>query len=571
MEEKIMKEVLESIRIYTIKNAYEYGKARYDSVLGKILSKFPESKNEMTWLSKSIKEVVEEVNSMAKEDLESAYAKYKPLFEEEYKKKVDETSKPRMVLEGAEYGNFATRFAPAPNGFMHIGHAKTLNLANEFAKIYNGKIFLYFDDTNPEKDSEKYVDMIKRDCEWLGVKFDGEYYASDNIEFIYEVARKLIKTGNAYVCKCSREKMKEMRLAGKECEHRTQTIEENLKEFEGMLSGKFNEGEAVLRFKGDMQSPNTVMRDPTLMRVKKSRHYRQGTKYIVWPTYDLNTPVNDSIHGITDPIRSKEYELRDELYYKVLDAAGLRKPRMHSDSRLVIKDNITHKREINQLIKEGLLEGYDDPRLVTIAALRNRGILPEAIRDFVLKFGMSKTESKVDISMLMAENKKYIDPTSKRLFFVKEPVKCHINGMDREVKIPLHPTNDLGYRSYKLNQYIYISKEDIEKSNKLKLKDLCYIEIEKNGEAYEARMLESADEKIKAVQWLPEDFLKCKVLVPKNPIKEGKFDKNSLEILEGYAEPYLKEIKENEIIQFERFGFCIMHQKEKNELIFISS
>ncbi|MGB9732436.1 MAG: glutamate--tRNA ligase [Candidatus Micrarchaeia archaeon] len=566
------KEAKKIIRKLAIKNAFDYGKADFKAVLGKAIAKVPGAKENMKLLSELVNEIVGEVNLLAREEIEKEYGKYEEEFKEEEKKKLEE-SKPKLDLPGAVVGEFATRFPPEPSGYMHIGHAKVAYLEDEFAKIYKGKLFLYFDDTNPEKESQEYVDAFKRDLEWLGIKFDGEYYASDHLEEIYKYAKELIKKGKAYVCTCNPETIKRNRFNGIACIHRDHSIEENMKLFEDMLSGKFNEGEAVLRFKGDLKSQNTVMRDPTLIRIKKTPHYRQGKKYILWPTYDMNTPIMDSIHGITDVIRSKEYELRTELDLAILEELGLRKPRIHHEARLAIRDIPTQKRVINKLIKEGIVKGFDDPRLVTVAALRRRGIRPEAIRKFVLRFGMSRAESYMDINMLLDENRKIIDSSAKRLFAVLEPVELEVKDAGNvHVKLRLHPTADLGYREYEVGNKLYISRKDAEKlgeGRKVRLKDLYNIEVlERKGSAIIGRYIGNDAIDADKIQWV--DIGNCTeitLISPKPLLKGGKINKESLETKKAIAEKFVERIKKDEVVQFERVGFFKLDDVEKKEFI----
>ncbi|HVA83041.1 MAG TPA: glutamate--tRNA ligase, partial [Candidatus Aquilonibacter sp.] len=472
--------VLSAIRKYSIKNALEYGKANEKSVFGKVISEFPETKSDMKGLMSEIAGIVAEVGKLDKEALEKEFEEHREEFEKAQQIKAKE-SVPKFVLDGAVKGAFATRYAPAPNGYMHIGHAKAALMASEFAKIYEGKIFLYFDDTNPEKDKQEYVDAMKEDLAWMGIHFDDEYYASDNVERVYGHARNLLGEGYAYACECDAELVSKNRFAGIECAHRARASGENLRIFEEMLGGKYDEGKVAIRFKGEMKSQNTALRDPVILRIKKETHYRQGEKYIVWPTYDLNTPIMDSMHKVTDVIRSKEFELRDELARMILRALKLEAPRIHSESRLVITDNITHKRELNKLIAEGELWGYDDPRLVTISALRRRGIAPEAIRKFVLRSGMSKTDGKIDISMLLDENRKAVDKIAKRLFFVEDPVKVRIEGgKQTEVKMNLLPENDVDFREYGVGDTLYISGKDSKAltiGDRIRFKDLFNVEV----------------------------------------------------------------------------------------------
>jgi len=561
----------EIIRKLAIKNAIDYGKADYKAVLGKAIAKVPGAKENMQELSKLVNEIVSEINSLPREKIVEEYNKYSEEFEQEEKKKA-EVSKPKLVLPGATPGNFATRFPPEPSGYMHIGHAKVAFLEREFANIYNGKLFLYFDDTNPEKEKQEYVDAFKKDLEWLGIKFDDEYYASDNLEKIYEYAIKLIKNGKAYVCTCDPETIRRNRFNGVACVHRSHSIEENLELFEDMLKGKFEEGGAVLRFLGDLQSKNTAMRDPTLIRIKKTPHYRQGSKYILWPTYDFNTPIMDSIHGITDVIRSKEYELRTELDLAILDALGLRKPRIHHEARLVIKDVPTQKRVINKLIKEGIVSGFDDPRLVTIAALRRRGVTPEAIKKFVLRFGMSRVESTMDINMLLDENRKIIDKTAKRLFGVIDPVELEVRGIGKvHVKLRLHPNVDMGYREYDVGNILYIGKSDalnLKKGEQIRLKDLYNVEVEEVGDKIIGKYIGNNAIDAQKIQWVDKaNCVDAYFITPKPLLVNNEINKDSLEVEKGLAEKYIEMIKKDEVVQFERIGFFKLDNEEKKELI----
>lgn len=570
------------IKKYAIKNAKEYEKADKVSVLNKVISiiKINKLNCDFSILKKEVDKTVEDINKLNKDEIESEYIKYNKEFEKEYEEKLKQ-SVPKFILEGAVENNFATRFPPEPNGYLHLGHAKQIFLEQEFVKIYKGKFFLYFDDTNPEKEKQEYIDNIKNDLKWLGIKFDKEYYASDFINEIYEFAKQLIKNKRAYACTCKLDIIRYNRFNGIECEHRKNKTELNLKIFEDMLKGKYNEGECIIRFTGDLKSQNTTLRDPTLLRIKKFPHYRQKNKYIVWPTYDLNTPVLDSINGVTDTIRGKEYELRDELYKKILEALNLRIPRTHLESRLSIKNNTTSKRELNKLIDEKLILSYSDPRLVTIAGLRNRGIQPEAIKKFSLRFGMSKTDSIMDISLLLDENKKLIDPYAKRLFFVENPIKLIINNFNSEnikLKIKLHPNKNLGIKEIEIkNNIFYVSKNDalkLKNNEIIYLKDFHNIIIKQiNENKIYADLINNnnnKDIKYKIIQWVSDkNYINIKVIIPKDLLKNNKFNNNSLEIDKGFAENYILKLNKKEIIQFERFGFCILNNKDNNEFEFI--
>ena len=572
--------ISKSIHKYAVKNAYDYGKARVESVLSKVLSLIPEAKSDMKALRKMVEEAVNKVNQMDSDWVKREYEAYEKEFAEEKAEK-DENSKTKFVLDGAIVGDFSTRFPPEPSGYLHIGHAKVGFLEQTFADIYKGKLNLYFDDTNPEKEKQEYVDAIKEDLDWLGIRFDSEYYASDSIPKIYGYAKTLILENKAYACNCVHETIEKNRFNGIECEHRNASPETNAQKFDDMLEGKYDENEIIIRFRGDMKANNTTLRDPTLLRVKRALHYRQNDKYIVWPTYHFNTPIMDSLHGITDVIRDKNYELSNALYYGILEAVGLKAPRMHLEARLNIKDNITSKRTVQKLVKEGRLLGYDDPRLVTLSALRSRGIMPKAIKNFVLRFGMSEVNSTVDISLLLAENKKEVDNTAKRLSYVDNPIEVMIDNLAsfgaKSINVPLHPSNaELGQKTMELSDSIYIRADDYEvlkENGGLILKGFAMLKPSSNGAEAHAVMDRDIDKRYQAVQWAPaRSAIKTRVLMPLPPLKEdGEFDSNSLGLSEGYAEAYAESLKDGEVIQFERFGFCSKHSDEKGVyFIFLS-
>ena len=560
------------IRKFALKNAMDYGKADAGSVLGKVI---PVAKGIPVPELKGIVDAeVSRVNGLRRKELESEYAPFADEFVQKAKEKAERTAKPSLVIDGAVKGKVVTRFPPEPGGYIQIGNVKQCLLSSEVSRLYNGKIYLYFDDTNPEKCRQEYVEEIKRDTEWLGVRFDKEYYASDNIEKVYESARKLLKGGNAYVCFCTAQQIKEGRAERKGCAHLKQKPAENLAHFEEMLEGKYEEGQAVVRLRGDMRSDNATFRDPTLLRVKKTTHYRHGDKYAVWPTYHINTPVMDHLYGITDVIRGKEYEIWDDINKKMLESLGISPPRFHYEARLRIIGNTTAKRSIRKFMKEKLISGWDDPRLLTVAALRRRGIQPAAIRDFVLRFGMSKTDSAVPMEMLLAGNKRIIDPVAKHLYFVPEPVRLTIKGAPKlEARMKLRPAGRSGYREYETAGTFYISGEDassMEIDAHARLKDLADVVITKKGDTIEAEL--SGDKDGRIIQWVAaSNYKKCTVTVPLPIIDEnGGFIRDSLKLVSGYVESDAVKLKEREIVQFERFGYCILDDKEKLQFIFIS-
>ncbi|MEM0201285.1 MAG: glutamate--tRNA ligase [Candidatus Micrarchaeaceae archaeon] len=557
-----------------IKNALDYGKAKKESVISKVFSKFPELKSEIKTLSQYLDKEILEINMLSKKELEKESMVFLEEFKKEAQEKAEKSAKHNFSIEGAEFDNFMTRFPPEPNGYMQIGHAKVAFTEREFADVYKGKLALYFDDTNPEKEKQEYVDEIKKDLLWLGINYELEYYASDNIELIYSYAEKLISMGKIYACSCSPENVKKSRSDGVHCKHKNQAIYENMDKWREMLKGT-NSEDIIMRLNYDLKAQNTTMRDPTLFRIKDVEHYRQGNKYTVWPTYAINTPIIDSIKGVTDVIRSKEFELMDELYFYLLDALNLRKPRIHTVGRLEIKDNLTSKRKINELVKQGLLWGYDDPRLVTIAGLRRRGVKPQAIKEFSLRFGMKKNESNVNISMLLDENKKILDYQTKRLFYIDSPLKIEVKGIPvdkKNIKLKLHPTTDLGYRSYTLSNIFFINTYDANNlivNGDLRFKDLFDVTIESiDKEVIIARYNEKKSTSPK-LQWVNYgNLLLCKLYEVRNLLNGDQFNNESIIIKEGYVESYAESLSEGEVVQFERTGFVKLDKK--SDLSFIS-
>ena len=570
---KMDKAAKEAIRKHAIKNAIDYGKAKLENVIGKAIKELPGIP--VPEIKTEVQAAVDAVNAMSAAELEKEYAPFKETFEQKAKEKIEKTAKPTMAIEGAEEGKVVTRFPPEPGGYMTIGNSKQCLLSEEFAKIYKGKVYLYFDDTNPEKCKQEYVDGMKRDTAWLGVRFDKEYYASDFIEKVYDCGRKLMQKNDAYVCLCGGDEVKKNRLAMVECKHRLQAAEQNLSLFDDMLKGKYEEGLAIVRFKGDMASDNSAFRDPTLFRIKKTKHYRQGEKYVVWPTYHINTLVVDNLNGVTDAIRDKNYEIWDGVHRKILADLGLKPPRFLYEARLNIKGAAAGKRVLRKLVKEGMVAGWDDPRLTTIVALKRRGIQPEAIRSFVLRFGMSKVDSMVSMDMLLAENKKLIDPIAKHLFFVRDPVKIIVKDAPRtDAKLRLHPSNDVGFREYHANGTFYIDREDasvLKKGELIRLKDLIGLRITAKADDCISTEI-SSNQEGKIMQWVSDgNYMKCSVMIPGELLNDDETVRNdSLKVAEGYVESYASKLKEREIVQFERFGYCVLDEAKSLRFIFIS-
>ena len=549
--------VEEIAKKYALINAVKFeGKASLKAVMGKVMA---EVKGDSREIIKIVREIVEEVNKMNKEEQKREMEKMGIKLEGEKKKK--EVKLP--PLPHAEKGNVVTRFPPEPNGYLHIGHAKAAIIDYEYARMYDGKFILRFDDTNPLNERIEFYEAQKYDLKWLGIEWDIEYRTSDNLPKHYELAKEMIEKGCAYICTCSEEKIRENRRLGKECACRNRE-EQPWDEF-----FKMEEGKAVIRLKGDMSSKNTAMRDPTLFRIIDHPHPIHGRRFRVWPTYDFYGAVEDSLSGVTHPFRTKEYELRDEVYFYILDCLELRKPHLMEFSRLSIEGMPVSKRKLKPLVEERKVMGWDDPRLPTLRGLARRGILPQAIREFVIMQGISKAESIVTFDNLTAINRKMLDSISRRLFFVPEPLKLVVeNGMEMDIELKYHPSVEMGKRKIKVGKIFYVPKQDVirlKEGDIFRLKDLYNVKIksmgsnEITGEFAGKELLN-----VPKIQWVSNEWKKIKVLIPELPFKNGVFDENSLKDINGYVENNIDEIKHGEIVQFERFGFV---RVEKNDEI----
>ena len=378
-------------------------------------------------------------------------------------------------IEEGHCDKVITRFPPEPNGYLHIGHAKSILLNYGLACKYNGAFNMRFDDTNPTKEKEEFVDSIKADVEWLGAKWQGDVlFASGYFEQMYENAVKLIKKGKAYVCDLSADEIKEYRGTltepGKESPYRNRSVEENLTLFENMKNGMYADGEKVLRAKIDMASPNINMRDPIIYRVAHMSHHRTGDKWCIYPMYDFAHPIEDAIEGITHSICTLEFEDHRPLYDWVVIECGYKNspeesPKQIEFSKLYLKNVVTGKRYIKKLVMDGIVDGWDDPRLVSIAALRRRGFTPESIKNFVELVGVTKAVGAVEYPMLEYCIREDLKLKSKRMMAVLDPVKVIIDnfpeGTVEYVDVPYNQENpELGSRKVPFTKELYIERED---------------------------------------------------------------------------------------------------------------
>ena len=558
------------IRKMALQNAFDHGGQTQDKViLGKILGIRPEFRTKVKEITEDISEIVLSVNQLS-------YDEQKKEIDEKFpelltpKKKIEEREG-FPELEGAEQGNVITRFPPEPNGYPHIGHAKAAIINSEYAKMYGGKFILRMDDTNPEAERMEYHAAIKVGLEWLGIEFDIIKNTSDDIELFYEKGWELISSEKAYICTCKREDISKNRRERKACKCSLGDINKNSKRWEKMKT-KFKPGEAIVRFRGNMKADNAVMRDPVLFRIIDEKHYRLGEKYRIWPSYDLAVAIEDSIDGVTHAFRSKEFELRKELIEKILDALNMRKPYQGFFSRLEFKGMPISKRIIKPLIEEGKVSWYDDPRLPTLEALRRRGIKPEAIKKFIMSLGLTKANTLAPFDALEAFNRKFVDPSSIRLFMVRDAKKLKIKNLQiSSVKVSNHPVKDMGKREIVIDENFYISGEDtknIKQGTQIRLLGLGNILIKKIDTYFEGEFVDEENgTDIPKIQWVPQKTAhEIKMIIPKVLFDGEEFNEDSLEELDVYTEPHYLQIKEGEEIQFVRFGYC--RKDSQNQVIF---
>ncbi|NLL03752.1 MAG: glutamine--tRNA ligase/YqeY domain fusion protein, partial [Clostridiales bacterium] len=373
-------------------------------------------------------------------------------------------------LKEGVYECVQTRFPPEPNGYLHIGHAKAIYINFTTAKKYNGICNLRLDDTNPSKEEIEYVDSIKEDIKWLGYDYPNVYYASSYFDFIYECAIKLIKLGKAYVCDLTADEIREYRGTltepGKNSPYRNRSVEENLELFERMTNGEFPNGSHVLRAKIDMSSPNLNMRDPVIYRIAHVPHHQTGDKWCVYPMYDFAHPLSDAAERVTHSLCSLEFENHRPLYNWFLEQLEIeRPPRQIEFARLNLNYCVTSKRKSLYLVNNGIVSGWDDPRMVTISGMKRRGYTPAAIRDFCDRIGISKAYSMVDYGLLEACVRDDLNANAPRAMAVLDPLKVVIEnypeGQTEEIEVEINPDKpEMGTRKVTFSREIYVERDD---------------------------------------------------------------------------------------------------------------
>lgn len=527
------------------------------------------------------------------------------------------------IIQDREMGRFGgrvhTRFPPEPNGYLHIGHAKSICLNFGIAKDFSGQCNLRFDDTNPTKEEAEYVNSIREDVKWLGGDWeDREFYASDYFETLYGLAEQLILLGKAYVDSQSADEIRENRgtltSPGIESPYRNRTIEENLDLFRRMRAGEFPDGLHILRAKIDMASPNIVMRDPTLYRIRHAKHHRTGNSWCIYPMYDFTHCISDSLENITHSICTLEFENNRELYDWILFTLNMYHPQQIEFARLGLTHNVLSKRKLIQLVKEGHVDGWDDPRMPTISGLRRRGYTPESIQNFCSRIGVARSENLVEYNLLEFCAREHLNAISPRVMGVLEPLKVVIENYPADkvewIDMPYSSDNTIsGSRRVPFTRELYIEQDDFRESppskfyrlypgGEVRLRYAYYIKCmevikDSKGKVIELRCTydpnskgveRTEGKKVKGkIHWVSASYaIPVEVRLyehlftssdpstaPEGVLINELINPNSKKVVTGFVEPSLKDSKQGEKFQFERVGyFCVDPDTQKDNLVF---
>ena len=560
-------EIKEVIRRIALINAVEHqGKAQVKSVLGRLLAEDPVLRARIKEITPFITEIVQDVNRIP---INEQIAIVKEKWHQALIKEKAPKEKVLPPLPNVDkYNQVVTRFAPNPDCVLHLGSARAIILSYEYAKIYNGRFILRFEDTDPrlKKSALQFFHLIKEDLKWLGCEWNAEFIQSDRLNIYYEYAEKLLRDGHAYVCRCKPKEFRSKISMKEPCPCRGLTLDENLTLWKDMLEGIYGEGEAVLRIKTDINHPNPALRDWPASRIIDTNRYphpRVGDKYRVWPLFAFANGIDDHLMGITHIIRGKEHltnQRRQEYLYQYL---GWEYPEAIHYGRLKIEGASLSKSKILQGVSSGVYKGWDDPRLASFAALRRRGIRPEAIRRMIIEIGPRPVDIIVSWENLYAYNRKIIDPIANRFFFVEEPIKLLVKGISEEltIQISLHPEHpERGYRHFTIKPEddeasFLISRRDLKLTKEgsiIRLMELLNVKIETvmgdSGLIVTIVHSRSYDEakRIGAplIHWIPAQMgIPCEVIMPDGTVKRG------------LVEDSFRRVHRGEVVQFERFGF----------------
>ncbi|HII29941.1 glutamate--tRNA ligase [Candidatus Woesearchaeota archaeon CG08_land_8_20_14_0_20_47_9] len=553
------KQTEQTIRHLALQNAVRFsGRAQRGAVIGKVLSEIPRLREEIKSVTRHVASIVAEVNSLPLEKQIAELRKNAPELLEKREHEKEELPE----LENAVHGKVVTRIAPYPSGPLHIGNVRPFTINDEYVKRYKGRLLLVIDDTigSEEKTiAEDAYDLIPAGLKWLGIDFHEIIYKSDRLETYYGYAREIISKGQAYVCTCSAEKLRENRGNGIECACRKQSEEKNIFLWEGMLSGKFRAGEAVVRIKTDMHHPNPAFRDRVVLRISERPHPRVGNKYKVWPLLEFSWAIDDHLLGITHVIRGKDLMMETDMERFIWNLLAWEHPVVIHTGMVRLEGIRISKSKSRQEVESGKYFGWDDPRTWSLQSLEKRGILPEAVRAFSLQGRMSKNDVTLPINNLYAENRKLLDKQASRYFFIWDPVKIRIeNTPAKEVRLRKHPDDaERGERVLHVNCEFYITRQDFESIEEGRLYRLMEcLNFTRQGKelVFHSEDHETFRKKGGGIMhWLPaEEAVKVKMLLP-----DGTWHL-------GLAEKGIDCVKLGETVQFERFGFARLNNKAAN-------
>lgn len=542
------------LRRIALRNAAGHGgRTRSGTVLSKFLGERPEYRERAVEVMEVVSAIVAEVNAMSPEEQSAELSGYP---EDSPREKADGGFR-LPPLEGVD-GEVVTRFPPEPNGYPHIGHAKAAIINEEYVKMYGGRKILRMDDTNPESERLEYYAAIKVGLDWLGIKYDTIKNTSDDMDMLYSRGDEMIRKSRAYVCTCKRDVISRNRRERVSCRCSERADADR---WEKMFS-RYKPGEAVARYRGDMKSGNTVMRDPVIFRIIEARHPLKLDRYRVWPSYDFAVAIEDSVDGVTHAFRSKEYELRNELYYAILDDLGMRKPRVLEFSRLELEGMPVSKRVLRPLIEDQKVSWYDDPRLPTLEGLKRRGIRPEAVRRFIMSLGFTKADTLAPFESLEAFNRRIIDPQSMRLHMVTEPKLLEVSNLPfSAVTLANHPSTDAGTRRVELGGGgLLLAGSDadaLEEGSCIRLIGLGNVRIDSAAGRLVGEYTGDKMAGYPKVHWVPRDGAHDIRIIAAGPLfLDGRFNEGSLTEADALVEPHFLEIPDESEVQFVRFGYC---------------
>ncbi len=553
-----------SILKFALQNAVSFhGKANNGTVISKIIGENPDAKNNIKELAKEVNEAVAFVNKLSRDEQKYQLQNLAPELLEKKKKNSERELPP---LPNAEAGKVLMRMAPYPSGPLHIGNARTFIINDEYVKRYDGKMLLVLDDTigSEEKNiSPDAYHLIPESLSWLGINFDQNIlYKSDRLSIYYTYAEDLIEKGNAYVCFCAADILRENRANQTACECRKKIVRENKEGWKRMLDGTLQEGSAILRLKTDMQHPNPAFRDRVLFRISEREHPRVGTTCRVWPMLEFSWAIDDHLLGITHILRGKDLMIESDMEEFIWNIFGWKKAEFLYTGLVAIEGVKISKSKSKKEVMAGVYSGWDDPRTWSLQSLARRGILPGAIRNFCLEAGMSLSEVTVPVDSLYSENRKILDKDTKRYFFIEDPVKITVqNAPNRKVELKYHPEAEKGGRSFQTKNEFYIQKKDLDDINDedlVRLMDCLNFTKKANSFVFDSVEVERYKERgKKIIHWLPahEPNFEAEILMPDSSFKKGIVEQSIANAAEG------------EIMQLVRTGFCRLDKKEGNKAI----